>query len=135
MKVLQTDLLLDEVVVFRGKIGDEVFNGNAGIDFALPFQFLQLLVRSADIESVEDGPVEVEADVNCLVVDSIIGDLSGGTGFRLDVVQVSGISGRKVQSRQITCISECRVILADLFFVMDDAQRIIVLQPFFQAVF
>ena len=32
--------LLDEVVVFRGKIGDEVFNGNAGIDFALPFQFL-----------------------------------------------------------------------------------------------
>jgi hypothetical protein len=40
MKVLQTDLLLDEVVVFRGKIGDEVFNGNAGIDFALPFQFL-----------------------------------------------------------------------------------------------
>jgi hypothetical protein len=39
MKVLQTDLLLDEVVVFRGKIGDEVFNGNAGVGFALPFQF------------------------------------------------------------------------------------------------
>ena len=77
MKVLQTDLLLDEVVVFRGKIGDEVFNGNAGVGFALPFQFFQLLVRSADVESVEDGPVEVEADVNCLVVDSIIfGDLS-----------------------------------------------------------
>ena len=89
MKVFQTDLLLDKVVIFRGQVRNEILNGDTGVSFSLTFQFLQLFVRCTDIESVENSPVEVKPDVDGLVIDPIVFcNLSGGTGLTFNIIQV-----------------------------------------------
>ena len=105
MKVFQTDLLLDKVIIFRGQVRNEILNGDTGVSFSLTFQFLQLFVRCTDIESVENSPVEVKPDVDGLVIDPIVFcNLSGGTGLTFNIIQVSGISGREIQCREVSCI-------------------------------
>ena len=121
MKVFQTNLLLDKIIVFGSQGSDKIFNGNTRVGFPLTFQLFQLFVGGTDIESVENSPVEVKTDINRLIVDSVVFCyFSGSTRLGLNIVQVSGISGREVQCRQVTCISQRCVVFADLLFVMDD---------------
>ena len=100
MKVFQTNLLLDKIIVFGSQGSDKIFNGNTRVGFPLTFQLFQLFVGGTDIESVENSPVEVKTDINCLIVDSVV------------LCYFSG--------RQVTCISQRCVVFADLLFVMDD---------------
>ena len=45
-EVLQTNFLLDVIVVFGRQGGDEILYGNAGIGSSLTFQFFQFLSQS-----------------------------------------------------------------------------------------
>ena len=59
-EVLQANFLLDVIVVFGRKGGDEILYGNAGIGSSLTFQFFQFLVRRTDIESVDvENPASI----------------------------------------------------------------------------
>ena len=121
MKVFQTNLLLDKIIVFGSQGSNKILNSDTGVGFSLTFQFFQLFVGGADIESVENSPVEVKTDINRLIVDSVIlCYFSGSTRLGFNIVQVSGISGREVQCRQVTRISQRCVVFADLLFVVDD---------------
>ena len=121
MKVFQTNLLLDKIIVFGSQGSNKIFNSNTRVGFPLTFQLFQLFVGGTDIESVENSPVEVKTDINRLIVDSVIFCyFPGSTRLGLNIVQISGISGREVQCRQVTRISQRCVVFADLLFVMDD---------------
>ena len=106
MKVFQANLLLDKIIVFGSQGSNKIFNGNTRVGFPLTFQLFQLFIGGTDIESVENSPVEVKTDINRLIVDSVVlCYFSGSTRLGLNIVQVSGISGREVQCRQVTRIS------------------------------
>ena len=105
MKVFQTNLLLDKIIVFGSQGSNKIFNSNTRVGFPLTFQLFQLFVGGTDIESVENSPVEVKPDVDGLVIDPIVFcNLSGGTGLTFNIIQVSGISGREIQCREVSCI-------------------------------
>ena len=100
MEVFQTNLLLDKVVVLGCQVGYKVLDGNTGIRFPLSFQLFKLFVSRADIESVENSPIQVEAYVDSLIVDTLVfGYFSGFTCFAFNIVQIPYITGREVQSR------------------------------------
>ena len=100
MKVFQTNLLLDKIIVFGSQGSNKIFNGNTRVGFPLTFQLFQLFVGGTDIEAVENSPVEVKTDIDRLIVDSVmLCYFSGSTCLGFDIVQVSGISGREVQCR------------------------------------
>ena len=49
-EIFQTDGVLHVVVVLGGDVGNEVFDGDTGVGFALAFQLFQLLVVGGDVE-------------------------------------------------------------------------------------
>ena len=46
------------VHILGGDVGNEVFDGDTGVGFALAFQLFQLLVVGGDVEAVEDCPAQ-----------------------------------------------------------------------------
>ena len=115
-------LIILSTIIFGSQLGYKVLNGNTSIGFDLAFQFFQLFIGRTDIESVKDGPVQIEPYIDCLIVYSgVLCNFSGSTGFRFNIIQISGVSRRKVQFRQISGIPQRCIILADLLFIMYDA--------------
>ena len=88
---------------------------------------LEPLVVGGNVETVEDGPVQVDACIESLVKHSVVlGCLSGGSGFGLGIVYGSLVAGGEVQCGQVARIAQCGVVLADLLFIADNAQGVVV---------
>ena len=101
-EALQADFLLNIVIVFGGYVGYQVLDGDARIGLALAFQLLEPLVVGGNVETVEDGPVQVDACIESLVKYSVVlGCLSGGSGFGLGIVYGSLVAGGEVQCGQV----------------------------------
>mgnify|MGYP002580014397 CR=1 FL=1 len=102
----KTDFLLDVIIIFRSKTGNEILNGNSGIGGTLTFQFFQLLVSGADIEAVKDGPVQIYSSIQSLVVYTTeFGGFTRCPCLRIAVVCISGISGSQIHRGQVAGIS------------------------------
>ena len=84
-EVLQTDFFLYVIVIFGRKRCHIVFYRNAGLQFPLFFQELQLLVIGPHAETVENSPVQVDAGIYSPVIRSALG---GGTFVERGVVRV-----------------------------------------------
>lgn len=126
--------MLNIVIVFGGYVGYQVLDGDARIGLALAFQLLEPLVVGGNVETVEDGPVQVDACIESLVKYSVVlGCLSGGSGFGLGIVYGSLVAGGEVQCGQVARIAQCGVVLADLLFIADNAQGVVVQQSLLQA--
>ena len=126
--------MLHIVIVFGGYVGYQVLDGDARIGLALAFQLLEPLVVGGNVETVEDGPVQVDAYIESLVKHSVVlGCLSGGSGFGLGIVYGSLVAGGEVQCGQVARIAQCGVVLADLLFIADNAQGVVVQQSLLQA--
>ena len=133
-QVLHTYLLLHEVVVFGGQRGDEVFQRDACVRLALFAQQFQLLVGGRDVEPVKKRPVQVDAQVYGLVEDvSALFRLARGAQAAVGVVQCGLVAARQVDGGQCSGVGQCGVVLADLFFVVGDTQRVVVEQSLFEA--
>ena len=72
-EVLQTDFFLYVIVIFGRKRCHIVFYRNAGLQFPLFFQELQLLVIGPHAETVENSPVQVDAGIYSPVIRSALG--------------------------------------------------------------
>ena len=104
-EVFQTDFLLDVIIILRSKTGNEIFNGNSGIGGTLTFQFFQLLVSGADIETVKDGPVQIYSSIQGLVIHATkLGGFTRCPCLRIAVVCISGISGSQIHRGQVAGI-------------------------------
>ena len=125
--------MLNIVIVFGGYVGYQVLDGDARIGLALAFQLLEPLVVGGNVETVEDGPVQVDTCIESLVKHSVVlGCLSGGSGFGLGIVYGSLVAGGEVQCGQVARIAQCGVVLADLLFIADNAQGVVVQQSLLQ---
>ena len=135
-EIFQTDGVLHVVVVLGGDIGNEVFDGDTGVGFALAFQLFQLLVVGGDVEAVEDCPAQVDAGIDGLVEHAVFfGGFTGGAQFGFGIVQSTFIAGRQVERGQVAGIGKGGVVLAYLLFVTGDTQGIVVQQSLFQTGF
>ena len=133
-EIIQTDLMLQIVVIFGSDVGYEVFYGDTGIGFTLSFQLFQTLVVGGDVEAVEDSPVQIKPHVHGLIEYTILFDMfSGSPHFAVCIVYGSFITCREVKCRQITGVSQRSVVFADLFLVAGNAQRVVILKSVFQA--
>ena len=66
MKVFQTNLLLDKIIVFGSQGSDKIFNGNTRVGFPLTFQLFQLFVPAVEdfwLEQEENGRTSAAAQV------------------------------------------------------------------------
>ena len=107
MKVFQTNLLLDKIIVFGSQGSDKIFNGNTRVGFPLTFQLFQLFVGGTDIESVENSPVcllytsyianyEIGSDTFIENVDIILVDRLSTFGNGVEVAVLNETGGREV---------------------------------------
>ena len=122
-EVLQADFLLHIVIVFGGYVGYQVPRWRCAYWSRLGVPAPEPLVVGGNVETVEDGPVQVDARIESLVKHPLSLVVSGGSGFGLGIVYGSLVAGGEVQCGQVARIAQCGVVLADLLFIADNAQE------------
>ena len=116
------------------RVGHEVLDGDAGLQGSHLLQLPKAVVGGPDAEAVEQRPVHGHTHAGRLVVDARFGALRAVAQRRAaTVVPRAGVARLEVHRGQHAGIGGRGVVVADAFFVADDAHVVVAFESDLQA--